>query len=291
MLLYQAKTNFSDRKVRRVAGLHISGPNAPKTAVAILEGDPASGRLSFYRLYEKIGSSTRMFSDERVLQILDQEGPFHEVMVDCPLSVPPCVSCERPVCPGVLACDDVTVAYMLSMTKRIPRERRRPINPQTQRLWDVMRQASHGGEEPSYSANLAPLVIRARTLQRRLNSLAPAIQLKETSIQHSLAALMGGLGLATEVAARYRNFESGRLTRESIITAMEVRGWIDSWHDDEDRAKIILSVENFQAFVASVVAALEDLGKCEEKPECKATDSGSICIPDTSALRAVFTSP
>ncbi len=151
-----------------------------------------------------------------------------------------------------------------------------------------MRQVTHGNEEPSYSANLAPLVIRARTLQRRLNSLTPAIQLKETSIQHALPALMGGLGLDTEVAQQYRSFEAGRRSREAIVTAMELCGWIASWGAREDRLKIIASVENFQAFISAVVAALEDLGKCQNKPEYETTGMGSVCIPDAASLRSVF---
>ena len=60
----------------------------------------------------------------------------------------------------------------------------RPLNPQNLRLWDAMfgRGSEFGNLEPTYSANQAPLVVRARTLQRRLRAVLPDLTLRETNV-------------------------------------------------------------------------------------------------------------
>ncbi len=134
-------------KIDRYAGLHISGPNSLKSVVIVLEGALPIKPLNIAGLYEKIGSQGKLFSDDRLVDILQLRGPFQEVFVDCPLSVPPCVSCERPVCPGAINCEDVSVAYMLALNEKIKSlgvRKKRPINPQSQRLWDIIYQSEVG---------------------------------------------------------------------------------------------------------------------------------------------------
>lgn len=232
------------------------------------------------RVYDRIGSTGRTFSDDRVVDILQREGPFSEVMVDCPLGVPPCVACERPVCPGVVACEDVGVAYMLSVAAKTPKKRRRPVNPQTQRLWDVVRQASHGDhQETTYSANMAPLVIRARTLQRRLNGIVPAVRLRETSVQHAVRELSRELGLDDTIAHSYRDFTEGREMRENFIEALLAKGWLGEAAADGFVDTVPLAVETFHAFIAAFVAALAHVGKIANLPENALTGDSSVCLP------------
>src|SRR5262249_33428731 len=131
----------NDTQLPSCAGVHLSGPNANKTALAVLVGDPRKSPLKIAKVYEKIGAFGTLFSDERLAHILTLDGPFAEVFIDCPLTVPPCVACQRPMCPGVVKCDDVSVAYMLAISSKVRRRgarKARPVNPQSQRLWDVM---------------------------------------------------------------------------------------------------------------------------------------------------------
>ncbi|MCX6116767.1 MAG: hypothetical protein NT027_04445 [Proteobacteria bacterium] len=182
-----------------VAGLHLSGANARKSAVVLLQlhrpsEDHAALNISLLSVYEKIGSSGSLFSDDRILNILSGASRIVEAIVDCPLTEPPCVSCVRPVCPGAVRCEDVSVAMMLSHESQRGRKgahKLRPVNPQQQRLWDIMyaRHGAFGNLEPSYSANMAPLVVRARTLARRLKSELPDLSLRETNIAILVAQL------------------------------------------------------------------------------------------------------
>jgi hypothetical protein len=266
------------------AGVHLAGPNANKTALAMLRGDPRASPLKIGKVYEKIGAFGTLFSDERLVGILTHNGPFAGVFVDCPLTVPPCVACQRPVCPGAVKCDDVSVAYMLSISSKVRRQgarKARPVNPQSQRLWDVLQLDTERDErlEPSYSANLAPLVTRARTLQRRLNGLTPRIELRETSVGNALELLRAPLALDRGIRVSYRNFEEGRDRREEVIERMLERGWIEEPDDSEDLDALSRSVEGFHAFVSAWVAALHGAGLTTEAPRGFGDGEGWVHLP------------
>lgn len=276
------------------AGLHLAGPNANKTTLAVLSGVPLGGPLKLEKLYEKIGALGTLFSDERLVEILGRLGPFAEVFVDCPLTVPPCVACQRPVCPGAVQCDDVGVAYMLAVSARLRARgarKARPVNPQSQRLWDVLKMATAAaarpakvpqpeddiisrpgavaspGREPSYSANHAPLVARARTLQRRLNAVAPRIQLKETSVAEALEALAQPLGLPARPSLTYRSFERGLDVRQAVIERLIELEWLAEPTDPDLFDAASRSVEAFHAVIAGLVAALHYAGMTDAAPE------------------------
>jgi hypothetical protein len=239
------------------------------------------------KVYEKIGSFGTLFSDERLVEILTHAGPFAEVFVDCPLTVPPCVACQRPVCPGAVQCEDVSVAYMLSISSRLRRRgarKARPVNPQSQRLWDVLQLETPPDRrlEPSYSANLAPLVARARTLQRRLNALAPALELKETSVAHALAALTGPLELPATTALDYRSFEVGRDRREDVLDRLLATGWLEEGESGEED-EIVGSVETFHAFLSALVGALHRAGRTGDRPKGFVDGEGWVHLPESPA--------
>ncbi len=131
--------NLSKQPLRHI-GIHLSGPNSHKTSIVCLEGDLHHEPLTVVKVYEKIGSFGSLFSDDRIVEMIRHLGPAEEAFVDCPLTVPPCVACVRSSCPGVKGCEDITVAYMMHLASLIDQtkgKRRKPLNPQSQRLWDV----------------------------------------------------------------------------------------------------------------------------------------------------------
>ena len=271
------------------AGIHLSGSNAPKTAVVILRHSPNSFSLNLSKVYEKIGSFGNLFSDDRLIGILGHVSPLNGVFVDCPLSAPPCVECRRPVCPGVVRCEDVSVGFMSSMAalqKRSGARRVRPLNPQSQRLWDVLQVYSMGSDrsEPSFSANLAPLVIRAQTLQRRLNAERPELRLRETQISAALQALAPVLALAPEIRVKYRNFEVGLETREEIAEALLATEILDTKSDPTMIDTCVSSVETFHALIAAVVAGLYARGLTSQPTEAFVEGAGWVYLPEFSPL-------
>jgi len=245
-----------------VAGIHLSGPNAKKSAVVVLSYNQSGAK--FISLYEKIGSVGSLFSDERIIDILRHIPHLEDVFVDCPTSEPPCVNCERHVCPGVVRCEDVAVGMMMAIEQKRGRKgahKLRPLNPQNLRLWDAMygRGVEFGNMEPSYSANLAPLVVRARTLQRRLRDVMPQVLLRETHVPFLLRQLEWATS-GNDWVKGYRGFEGGFQRRLDILSELSSRK-IESISpslririEDDVLEDIAGSVEVFQAFMAAAMA-------------------------------------
>lgn len=278
------------KSAARFAGIHLSGPNAGKTTLIILSAaGPEAGPLRIEQVYEKIGALGSLFSDERLYDLLTKQTHLAEVFVDSPLSLPPCVACQRPVCPGVVACDDVAVAYMLAVSSRRRRKgarRGRPINPQSQRLWDVLRleAPTEVVSEPSYSANLAPLVARGLTLQRRLNAASTPLLLKETSTALALLEARAGLSLKAPGAIDYRHFERGSDNRRHILDRLVASSWLRPPPDAGDElwayTAAVESVEVFQALIAAWVAALHHWRLTIPRPEDFLQGEGWVYLPE-----------
>ncbi len=253
-------------------GIHLSGPNAKKSSLVVLKAD--GFKSQFVSLYEKIGSVGSLFSDERLLDILKQWPQVGVAFVDCPISEPPCVDCERPVCPGVVRCEDVAVGMMMAIEEK--RERRgrhklRPLNPQNLRLWDAMygRAGEFGNLEPTYSANLAPLVVRAKTLQRRLRMDLPHIELRETNVPFllkQLELLLDRKGWSTS----YRSFELGFSVRCEILSELSAKktsAWLPKLGIqilDDSIDDVAASVESFHAFMAAAMGLWSLRGMARE---------------------------
>jgi len=272
----------------KFAGIHLAGSNSQRTAVIVLQGDPLLKPLDIIGLYEKIGSQGKLFSDDRLVGILMHEGPLERIFVDCPLSQPPCVSCSRLTCPGVTGCEDIAVAYMLSLSQKLEKQgkrRKRPINPQSQRLWDVEQVvADRVFLEPSYSANMAPLVTRALVLQRRLNSLGDSYRLQETSVEKSLIRLAKYLHLEPTDIKSYRSFEHGASIREDIVSALIDQKWLRAPDPSDNNYlnQIVMSLEIFQSLIAAIVASLSWKGLIQNKPDQYLVDEGWVYLPELS---------
>lgn len=277
-----------------VVGIHLSGPNAKKSSVVVLTLNQSEAKFS--SLYEKIGSVGSLFSDERIVDILKLMPSVSGVFVDCPISEPPCVNCERPVCPGVVRCEDVAVGMMLSIEQKRARKgghKLRPLNPQNLRLWDAMfgRGVEFGNLEPTYSANLAPLVVRARTLQRRLRAVLPEIILKETNVPFLLSQL-GKVLDGSDWVRGYRNFEKGFDMRAEIlseITSRKVSERAPSLSiqiSEESIDELAGSVEAFHAFMASAMAVWSMRGLANTKTPYFSENIGWVDLLNVGAVKA-----
>lgn len=243
-----------------------------------MTGRLGEGNLKIASVHDRMGALHKLFSDDRLFDILKVQRP-DRIMIDSPLTVPPCVACTRSACPGVNACEDISVAYMQMLVEsQTGKRRKRPLNPQTQRIWDVKEwfKWQPSLQEPTYSANKAPLVVRAMTLQRRLNSLTEPLILRETSVPHAMSVLVEQLDLDPEIAYEYRAFEIGRKRRLKLLQALSEKGFIAGPIDDA----IVASVEGFSAYTAAFVAALELEGLCTQPQNDFFLQQGWVYLPE-----------
>jgi hypothetical protein len=273
----------------KLAGIHLAGPNSLKTTVVMMTGFLGEGNLKIASVYDRLGPAYKLFSDERLFELLQHERP-DRVMVDCPLTLPPCVACTRPSCPGVIACEDIAVSYMQKLLESsVGRRRKRPLNPQTQRVWDVeawFEQSPHI-QEPSYSANKAPLVVRARTLQRRLNSLSPPLVLHETSIPHVLLALCEQWGLPFKLGLEYRTFEEGEKRREEWLRQFQNRGLLSQDLRPSDLLLLTRELEVFSAWISGMMAYWHAAGHAPEASNPFYAEQGWVYLPVLPSAKAL----
>ena len=165
-----------EKKLKYFAGLHLTGINSNRSTMVLLSGGLLDKKLKLEAIFEKLSCNSVVFSDDSIIGIVKRYD-IENICIDSPLTLPPCVACQREVCPGVDLCEDMTLSYMQSIINLTEHKktRKNPFNPQTQRLWDVKEYIDRGGSiDPSFSANQTPIVIRAQVLQKRLNSLEKA---------------------------------------------------------------------------------------------------------------------
>ena len=253
--------------------------------MVLLRGDIHSRSLCFDYLYEKLAGNGMVFSDDSIIALIERHN-IENICIDSPLTLPPCVACQREVCPGVDLCEDLSLSYMQSIVNLADHKktRKNPFNPQTQRLWDVKEYIEQGGHiDPSFSANQTPIVIRAQVLQKRLNSLERAPYLYETSIK----LLMSALGKLDKHLAgiryNYLHSKEGIPVRKQIIMILQNFFETDLLKDEHLYEK----VEIFCAFVSAFVSVCIEEGFCEPPSNPYFADHGWVWLIDFEALTAV----
>ena len=248
-----------------------------------MTGEYGDSNLKILEYFEGVGGVGQLFSDERLFQIIERF-KTSLVFIAAPLTEPPCVRCTRLSCPGVDACEDIEVAYMHYMVNQSPKskKRKRPVNPQTQRLWDVKRWADPEieAEEPSYSANKAPITVRAKTLYRRLRELDFPVEVKETQVSGMLQCFSSRLGIRPQRLAEYRAFEVGRERRQEIVERLFRLKIVDLNFLDE----CATSPENFGALWAAIAAKIHQAGKTRVPTNALFEKAGWVYLPDPSAI-------
>ncbi|MFL5306355.1 MAG: DUF429 domain-containing protein [Polyangia bacterium] len=206
------------RNFVHVLGIDLGGGKGKKTALATLRVDgagatvvdiaPRNGAVPFYDA--ALIDTVRQYGDETLL------------CVDAPLTLPPCLRCAVPICPGQNACVDPSVVEMRALAAAAPdqrhdRDSRRgkpPITPYTQRATEV-HLANRMGivAREGLGQSTGPLAARAAHL---LRALADRFRLNENLIEAYPKATLSMLGLTTPFKKHLRERES----RARILEAL-----------------------------------------------------------------------
>ena len=204
------------RTFLHVLGIDLGGGKGKKTALATLRVDgqiatvvdiaPRNGALPFY--------------DAPLIETIRQYGDDTLICVDAPLTLPPCLRCTVPLCPGQNACVDPSVVEMRALSAegaagdRDTRRGKPPITPYTQRATEVYlsRRLAIVARE-GLGQGTGPLAARAAHLTR---ALADRFHLNENLIEAYPKATLALLGLGTPFKKHLRERE----TRARILEAL-----------------------------------------------------------------------
>jgi hypothetical protein len=233
-----------------VLGIDLGGGKGKTTALATLRNDgqtatvvdiaPRNGALPFY--------------DAALLETIRQYGDDSLLCVDAPLTLPPCLRCEVPVCPGQESCVDPAVVEMRALSTegeqladRDSRRGKPPITPYTQRATEVYLARRMGiVAREGLGQGTGPLAARAAHLCR---ALADRFRLNENLIEVYPKATLVALGLGTPFKKHLRERE----TRARILEALsdELRFGPGVW-----RERCIQSDHLFEAVICGFTGFL-----------------------------------
>jgi predicted nuclease with RNAse H fold len=154
----------------RFIGVDLGGGKGKKTALAVLER--SRDGVTVTRLAPK-AKGPPLYDAALLADLLGQHGECM-VCIDAPLTLPPCLRCAEPVCPGQVACVNAEVAAMRTLAAHEPpagRDHRRgkpTITPYTQRAADLYLRSRGVSARETMGQAMGPLAARAAHLVRAL---------------------------------------------------------------------------------------------------------------------------
>jgi hypothetical protein len=214
------KLSVKKRSFLNILGIDLGGGKAKTTAVATLHVDardgatvtdlaPRSGALPLY--------------DRALLELLAGYGDGTLLCIDAPLTLPPCLRCQLPVCPGQEACVDPAVVEMQRLAKesdggrgqdRDSRRGKPPITPYTQRVTELHLFHERGlMPREALGQGTGPLAARAAPLVRALGD---RFRLNDNLIEVTPKATLTTLGFTRP----YKKHLHERETRAYILDAL-----------------------------------------------------------------------
>jgi len=196
-------------------GVDLGGGKGKKTALATLRADeqgativeiaPRAGALPLY--------------DSMLVEAIRSHGDDTLLCIDAPLTLPPCLRCEVPVCPGQDECVDSAVVEMRAISAASTgseryRRGKPSITPYTQRTTEVYL-AHRLGIVPreALGQGTGPLAARAAHLTR---ALADRFRLNDNLLEVYPKGTLAALGFVRP----YKKHLKERETRAEILEAL-----------------------------------------------------------------------
>jgi predicted nuclease with RNAse H fold len=155
---------------KRFLGVDLGGGKGKKTALAVLESS-ADG-VVVRQLAPRAGAAP--LYDTALIETIRGCGDDTVICIDAPLTLPACLRCDVPVCPGQESCVDPAVVEMrrlfgTSDSSRDARRGKPPLTPYTQRATEVYLHKRRGIlPRETLGQGMGPLTARAAHLLRAL---------------------------------------------------------------------------------------------------------------------------
>jgi predicted nuclease with RNAse H fold len=184
----------AERSFKRFVGVDLGGGKGKKTALAAIE--LRANQPNVVELAPRAGAAP--LYDALLVERLRASGEETLLAVDAPLTLPPCLRCVVPVCPGQERCDDPSVRQMRTLTvvqdeTRDARRGKPSVTPYTQRATEVYLHRVRGlAPRETLGQGMGPLTARAVHLVR---ALAGRFTLEENLIEVYPRATLELLGV------------------------------------------------------------------------------------------------
>lgn len=253
-------------------GVDLGGGKGKNTAVARLEKVESDGFVGVEVRDYGTGKDAPWY-DDRLIAYL-REHPEAIVAVDAPLTLPGCVRCRLPACPGSDRCDVPIIGWFRERENGARVAGKKPkYTPYTQRASEViLHEEHHILPRETLGQGMGPLTARAAYLTR---ALASTHRLDENLIEVYPKATLTQL-FAARTAGRYKRSAGSPQTRLEILNALgDLRFAPGAWREHG-----LANDHKFDAVICAYTAYLWTRGACVE-PSCEVVKSdGWIYFPD-----------
>jgi hypothetical protein len=216
------RNSVKPRPFNHVVGVDLGGGKGKKTALATLRVDAMAATV--VEIAPREGE--RPFYDTSLIETIREFGDGTLLCLDAPLTLPPCLRCVVPVCPGQVSCVDPAVVAMRAIVAeaaiadpelvggRNGRRGKPQITPYTQRTTEVYLTHRLGlVPREALGQGTGPLAARAAHLTR---ALADRFTLNETLLEVYPKGTLAALGFVRP----YKKHLHERETRAQILEAL-----------------------------------------------------------------------
>jgi predicted RNase H-like nuclease len=253
-------------------GVDLGGGKGKNTAVAHLERCDGGVEVRDYGT----GKDAPWY-DDRLIAYL-REHPRALVAIDAPLTLPTCVRCTLPACPGSHECTVPTVSWFRARENGAAREagKKPKYTPYTQRASEVILHEDHQIlPRETLGQGMGPLTARAAYLTRALSS---THRLDENLIEVYPKATLTQL-FAARTAGRYKRSGDSPQTRLEILNALtDLRFAPGAWREHG-----LANDHKFDAIICAYTAYLWSRDACVEPTDAVAKSDGWIWFPPKKA--------
>jgi hypothetical protein len=276
------------RNFEHVLGIDLGGGKGKTTALATLRADGASATV--VDIAPRNGAPP--FYDAALLETIRAYGDQTLLCIDAPLTLPPCLRCTVPTCPGQVSCVDPSVVEMRALAaepgidgvmRELDRDGRRgkpAVTPYTQRTTEIHLAVRLGiVAREGMGQGTGPLAARAAHLVRALTD---RFTLNDNLIEVHPKGTLAQLGLGTPFKKHLRERE----TRARILEALsaQLRFGPGVW-----RERCIQSDHLFEAVICAFTGFLwarDGWGVppgATDRPEAERLRDGWIWTPPAGA--------
>jgi hypothetical protein len=255
-------TLVKKRSFLHILGVDLGGGKGKTTAVATLRIDAHDG-ATVVDIAPRPGAAP--LYDQPLLGLLRGFGDGTLVAIDAPLTLPPCLRCQVPLCPGQQGCVDSAVVQMRRIADarevdldRNDRRGKPPVTPYTQRATEIHLLYQRGiAPREALGQGTGPLAARGAHVVRALTD---RYRLNENLIEVSPKATLTLLGFIRP----YKKHLRERETRAEILDALSPEPGV--WREQ--------CVQSDHLFDAVICAYTGYLWAQQGWPELEAGDGG-----------------
>jgi hypothetical protein len=250
---------------KRFLGIELGG--ARRTAIVALDFFSAENKVFLAKIESPLHQEIEETPDEQIIRIVNSF-EASSLGVDAPLSLPPCVQCEK-ACEGARFCKKESSVWMRNEAKRQKWSKGKLPLLYAQRPIDLLLRGDWQDEaitpfpvDDSFGSSRAPLAIRMQYLKSKLHT----EKMIEVNPRFSLGELAKVFALSSREVRKARDVEDGLDQRYTILESLsQPRGSLPHlFLYNSDISALAQNLSAFDALICGYLAVLNEVGLLEK---------------------------